>query len=138
MTWGELDAETQAFGLATTGGQVSTTGIAGLTLGGGYGWLDALASASPATTCSPSTSLPRTDGSCTASAEEHPDLFWALRGGGGNFGVVTSFEYRLHEVGPTELAGPLLTPFRGPRCRPLLPRHRATGPGCPDLFVSLW
>jgi FAD/FMN-containing dehydrogenase len=94
LTWGEYNRETQAFGLASTGGVVSTTGIAGLTLGGGLGWLmgkhglscDNLLSAD----------LVTADGQfLTASADQHRDLFWGLRGGGGNFGVVTSFEYRL-------------------------------------------
>jgi FAD/FMN-containing dehydrogenase len=98
-TWGELDREAQLHGLALTGGMVSTTGIAGLTLGGGIGWLmgrhglsiDNLLSAEVVTA----------EGRVlTASAEENEDLFWALRGGGGNFGVVSSFEYRLHPVGP--------------------------------------
>src|SRR5262252_7845384 len=92
VLWRELDHETQAYGLATTGGTVSNTGIAGLTLGGGLGWLmgkhgltiDNLASAE----------LITADGTLLqVSASENPDLFWALRGGGGNFGVVTSFEY---------------------------------------------
>jgi FAD/FMN-containing dehydrogenase len=110
LTWGELDRETQAFGLATTGGTVSNTGLGGLTLGGGLGWLmgkhgfacDNLLSAD----------LVTADGRfLTASPDEHPDLFWALRGGGGNFGVVTSFEYALHEVGPTVLGGVVVHPL---------------------------
>jgi hypothetical protein len=98
-TWAEFDRETQLAGLATTGGIERTTGIAGLTLAGGYGFLmrkygltcDNLRSAEIITA----------DGrAVTANQEENPDLFWGLRGGGGNFGIVTSFEYRLHEVGP--------------------------------------
>src|SRR3954463_1903943 len=103
-TWADFDHETQAFGLALTGGLVSTTGIAGFTLGGGLGWLvrrcgltsDALVGADVVTA----------DGQLVhASAEEHADLFWALRGGGGNFGVVTAFEYALHDVGPAVFSG---------------------------------
>ena len=109
LTWGEYNRETQAFGLASTGGVVSTTGIAGLTLGGGLGWLmgkhglscDNLISAD----------LVTADGALvTASAERNSDLFWGLRGGGGNFGVVTSFEYQLHPVGPV-LAGMVIHPM---------------------------
>ena len=110
LTWGEFDRETQAFGLATPGGQISTTGIAGVTLGGGWGWLsrkyglaaDNLLSADIVTA----------DGNfVTASATENADLFWGLRGGGGNFGVVTSFEYQLHPVGPTLAAGMVVHPY---------------------------
>ena len=97
VTWGELNDATAAHGLATTGGVVSTTGIAGLTLGGGYGWLmgkyglavDNLVSAELVTAAGDV---------LTANADEHPDLFWALRGGGGNFGVAASLEYRLNPL----------------------------------------
>ena len=108
--WGALDHETQAFGLATPGGTDVDTGIAGLTLGGGIGWL----SGSHGLSCDNvvSADVVTADGrSLTASADENPDLFWGLRGGGGNFGVVTSLEYQLHPVGPEVLAGWLIYPF---------------------------
>ncbi|MDP9228799.1 MAG: FAD-binding oxidoreductase [Actinomycetota bacterium] len=110
VLWGELDRETQAFGLATTGGIVTHTGVAGLTLGGGIGWLqrkhgltiDQLLSVE----------LVTAEGELVkASESENPDLFWGLRGGGGNFGIATDFEFRLHPVGPTVLAGPIFWPL---------------------------
>jgi FAD/FMN-containing dehydrogenase len=109
VLWREFDEATQVHGLATTGGTVTSTGIAGLTLGGGLGWLmgkhgatvDNLISAEVVTA----------DGELrVASASTHPDLFWALRGGGGNFGVVTSLEYRLYPVGSV-LGGMVLHPL---------------------------
>lgn len=109
LTWAEFDRATQQHGLATTGGRVSTTGIAGLTLGGGSGWLERAYGLA----CDNirSVDLVTADGTLiTASESEHPDLFWALHGGGGNFGVVTSFEFALHPVGPIVLAGLMLWP----------------------------
>jgi FAD/FMN-containing dehydrogenase len=135
VLWGELDRETQLFGLATVGGIVTHTGIAGLTLGGGIGWLmrkygatvDNLLSADVVTA----------DGELvTASAEENPELFWGIRGGGGNFGIVTSFEYRLHPVGPTVLAGPIFHPLE--RAPELLRFYREFAAGAPDELTTIF
>jgi FAD/FMN-containing dehydrogenase len=104
-TWGDFDHETQAFGLATTGGIARPTGIAGLTLGGGHGYL--MRAYGLACDNLLSVDVVTADGRLlTASATEHTDLFWAVRGGGGNFGVVTAFEYRLHPV--SQMLGGLL------------------------------
>jgi FAD/FMN-containing dehydrogenase len=109
VLWSEFDRETQAFGLATPGGTVSNTGIAGLTLGGGAGTLSGLHGLSCDNLIS--ADVVTADGQVRiASAQENPDLFWAIRGGGGNFGVVTSFEFGLHEVGPSVLGGLVLYP----------------------------
>jgi FAD/FMN-containing dehydrogenase len=132
LTWGEFNRETQAFGLATTGGVVSTTGIAGLTLGGGLGWLmgkhglscDNLLSADIVTAGGEY---------LTASATEHPDLFWGLRGGGGNFGVVTSFEYQLHPVDQV-LAGMVVHPME--QAGEVLRFYRDFCRGCPDEMLA--
>jgi FAD/FMN-containing dehydrogenase len=133
VTWGELDAEAQAFGLATTGGVISTTGIAGLTLGGGVGWLngrfglacDNLISADVVTA----------DGQfLRASEQENAELFWGLRGGGGNFGIVTSFEFRLHPLGPMVLSGPVFHPAA--RAREVLRFYREFSAGEPDELTT--
>jgi FAD/FMN-containing dehydrogenase len=132
-TWKDLDAETQQFGLAVTGGLVSSTGIAGLTTGGGIGWLmrkhglasDNLVAADVVTA----------DGQFVhVSADEHPELFWGLRGGGGNFGVVTSFEYQLHEVGPTVLAGLVFYP--ADEAEQVLRGYRAACAAAPDELTT--
>jgi FAD/FMN-containing dehydrogenase len=110
VLWGELDRETQLHGLATVGGIVTHTGIAGLTLGGGIGWLMRKHGATVDNLVS--VDLVTADGEVlTACEDENADLFWGVRGGGGNFGIVTSFEYRLHAVGPIVLAGPIFHPL---------------------------
>jgi FAD/FMN-containing dehydrogenase len=132
-TWGDVDHESQQFGLATTGGLVSTTGVAGFTLGGGIGWLmrqyglaaDNLVGADVVTA----------DGRLVhASATENPELFWGLRGGGGNFGIVTSFELALHPVGPEVYAGPLFLP--GDAAGDLLRFYRDWAPNQPDAITT--
>lgn len=110
VSWAQLNRETQLHGLAVTGGVISTTGIAGLTLGGGLGWL--MPKYGLATDNLLSARVVTADGrTLTASEQENADLFWGLRGAGANLGVVSSFEYRLHEVGPTVIGGLVAHPF---------------------------
>ncbi len=137
VTWGELDREALAFGLATTGGMVSTTGIAGLTLGGGLGWQ--MARHGLASDNLLSVDIVTADGKLlTASSSQHEDLFWAVHGGGGNFGVVTSFEYRLHPIAPTITGGMVLYPME--QAREVLRFYRDYSKGSPDdltVFAGL-
>jgi FAD/FMN-containing dehydrogenase len=132
--WADVDHETQAHGLATTGGLVSTTGVAGFTLGGGIGWLmrkhglacDNLVGADIVTA----------DGRLVhASETENADLLWGLRGGGGNFGVVTQFELQLHPVGPTVYAGPIFYPADA--AGELLRVFRDWATGAPDEVTAV-
>jgi FAD/FMN-containing dehydrogenase len=134
LLWGELDHETQGFGLATTGGIVTHTGIAGLTLGGGLGWL----MRKHGLTCDNllAVDLVTADGQpVRASEQQHPELFWGIRGGGGNFGVVTAFQYRLHQVGPTVLGGPLFFPAAD--ARTLLRFYRDFAEAAPDELTTV-
>lgn len=131
-TLADLDAATQAHGLATPLGINSTTGVAGLTLGGGFGWLsrkygmtiDNLESAEVVTAAG---------AVVRASATENPDPFWALRGGGGNFGVVTRFEFRLHPVGPNVLSGLIVYPLS--QAKRVLQQYREFMAKAPDEVV---
>ena len=133
VKWQEFDRETQAFGLATTGGTVGDTGIAGLTLGGGFGWLEGKFGMTVDNLLSADVVL--ADGQLVhASERENADLFWALRGGGGNFGVVTSFHYRLHEVGPTIVGGLVMHPF--PRAAEALRFYNDFMKTAPDELVA--
>ena len=109
LTWGEFDAATQTHGLAVTGGRVTHTGIAGLTLGSGSGWLERKCGI----TCDSLVSVEVVTAKgriLHVSADENPELFWGLKGGGGNFGVVTGFEFRLQEIGPIVYGGMILHP----------------------------
>jgi FAD/FMN-containing dehydrogenase len=137
VTWAELNRETQLHGLAVTGGVVSTTGIAGLTLGGGLGWL--MSKYGLALDNLLSADLVLADGrAVTASHQDNADLFWALRGGGGNFGVATSFEYQLHPVGPTVTGGVIAHPIE--QARDVLKFFRDRTASLPDehtLFGGL-
>jgi FAD/FMN-containing dehydrogenase len=132
LTWAEFDRATQEFGLATTGGLISTTGIAGLTLGGGVGWLMGRCGLSCDNTLSYDVVTARGE-LVTATADQHPELFWALKGGGGNFGVVTSITYRLHPVS-TVLSGMLLYPLA--MARTVLTHYRDfVNAGLPDELI---
>ncbi len=137
VVWREFDREAQVFNLGTTGGTVSNTGIAGLTLGGGVGWLMGKHGLTVDNLLS--VDLVTADGSFVrASADQNPDLFWGLRGGGGNFGITTSFEYRLHNVGPVVLGGMVLWPL--PAARDVLRMYRdfcQTMPDEAEAFAGL-
>jgi FAD/FMN-containing dehydrogenase len=133
-TLGEFDKEAQAFGLATPLGINSTTGVAGLTLGGGFGWLSRKFGLAADNLIS--VDVVTAEGELVqASATENSDLFWALRGGGGNFGVVSSFEFRLHPVGPMVLSGLIVHPFA--RAKELLAGYRQAASKAPDE-LTVW
>ena len=135
VLWGELDRETQLYGLATVGGIVTHTGIAGLTLGGGIGWLMRKFGATVDNLLS--VDLVTADGDVmTASESVNADLFWGVRGGGGNLGIVTSFEYRLHPVGPTVLAGPIFYPLED--APEVLRFYREFAAAAPDELTTIF
>jgi FAD/FMN-containing dehydrogenase len=132
-TWGDVDRETQAFALAVPGGIVSTTGVAGLTLGGGIGWLHR----SYGLACDNlrSVEIVTADGQLRRASEaENPDLFWAVRGGGGNFGVVTSFEFTAHPLGPVVPVAAVMYPVDN--AGELFRAWRAWASGAPDEAMS--
>ena len=137
VRWGEVDAATQAHGLATPAGVVSQTGVAGLTVGGGFGWLSRRWGLTSDNLVSAQILL--ADGRHVRAAEdENPDLFWAVRGGGGNFGIVTGFEFRLHDLGTEVLAGPLL--YRSDQAREVLSAYRefvAAAPNQLSVYANL-
>jgi FAD/FMN-containing dehydrogenase len=129
VLWGELDRETQTFGLATVGGTISATGVAGLTLGGGAGWLSGKHGLAIDNLLAADVVL--ADGRLVvASAADHADLFWGLRGAGANFGVVTAFAFRLHPVGPQITGGMVLHPLD--RAREALRFYRDYAAAQPD------
>jgi FAD/FMN-containing dehydrogenase len=131
--WADVDRETQAFGLATPGGVVSDTGVAGLTLGGGYGWLRRRYGLSCDNVLE--AQVVCADGTVrTVSADRNRDLFWAIRGGGGNFGIVTSFTFRLHPVGP--LVGFQATFYPGEEAAGVMRRWRDYVSDAPDEITS--
>ncbi len=134
LTWGEFDKATQAHKLATTGGLVSTTGIAGFTLGGGFGWLVRKYGLTVDNLLSVDMVLANGQ-RLTASPSEHADLFWGICGGGGNFGVVTSFKYRLHDVGPLIYGGAVFFPVE--QARELLQFYRDWTPTMPDELSTM-
>ena len=134
VTLGELDAATQAYGLATPTGINSTTGIAGLTLGGGFGWLSRKHGLTADNLVSAEMVTAKGD-VITVSAGENPDLYWGIRGGGGNFGIVTSFEFRLHPVGPEVLSGMVVYPYS--EATAVLRHYRDFVKNAPDE-VTVW
>jgi FAD/FMN-containing dehydrogenase len=134
VNWKEFNREAQLHGLATTGGVIGTTGVAGLTLGGGIGWL--MAKHGLALDNLLAVNLVLADGSVVrASADHRPDLFWAVRGGGGNFGVAGSFEFRLHPVGPMVVGGRVAFPFA--EARQVLRAFRDMTATAPDELVMV-
>ena len=131
-TLAEFDREAQAFGLATPVGVNSTTGIAGLTLGGGFGWLSRRLGLTIDNLLSAEVVLASGEVVQT-SATQNPDLFWAIRGGGGNFGIVTSFEFQLHQIGPEVLSGLIVHPLAA--AKDVLRFYREFLPTTPEEFA---